>query len=108
MVLAHRYAWELLREPIPAGLVIDHLCRNRRCVNPGHLEVVTLAENTRRGFGISTFNALKTHCPQGHPYSVENTYIHPRNSARICRACARERDRKPHRLMKNRRRKATA
>jgi len=77
-------------------------------VNPDHLEVVTFAENTRRGFGISTWNRLKTHCPAGHPYSAENTYIHPRSNGRICRTCARERDRQPHRLSTKRRKKEAA
>ncbi len=90
-VLTHRYAYEALVGPIPEGLCIDHLCRNRRCCNPAHLEPVTMRENTRRGLSISTFNALKTHCPQRHPYSPENTYVSPRGG-RICRTCARERD----------------
>lgn len=101
-VLAHRYAYELMRGSIPDGLVIDHLCRNKLCVNPDHLQAVTQGENTRRGLGVSTFNAFKTHCPARHAYDWANTYISPRGS-RICRTCARERDRQPHRKSSYRR-----
>lgn len=92
-VVSHRFAYEQLVGPIPEGLQLDHLCRNRACVNPQHLEPVTQQINIWRGFSIVTANRLKTHCPQGHPYTAENTYLHPKNNGRICRACARERSR---------------
>lgn len=92
-VVSHRFAYEQLVGEIPDDLQLDHLCRNRACVNPQHLEPVTQQVNILRGFSIATANRLKTHCPHGHPYSAENTYIHPKNNGRICRACARARSR---------------
>jgi hypothetical protein len=87
----HRLSYELHVGPIPDGLVIDHLCRNRACLNPHHLEPVTQGENTRRGE-----RAQRTHCPQGHPYDEANTYVKRRvNGAahRNCRECSREQGR---------------
>ena len=80
---AHRVAYELLVGPIPEGLDLDHLCRNRACVNPDRLEPVTRAENLRRS-PITTHN--RTHCPHGHPYSPENTH-RDRHGMRFCKAC---------------------
>ncbi len=91
--LAHRVSYELFREPIPEGLEIDHLCRIRNCVNPDHLEVVTHRTNVIRGTMIDVNSAkqrAKTHCPKGHPYSEENTYISGANKSRHCRTCRRE------------------
>jgi len=85
---AHRLVYELLVGPIPEGLQIDHLCRNRGCVRPSHLEPVTAAENVRRA--ILAGSRDKPACKWGHPFNAENTYWHP-NGQRGCRACARER-----------------
>lgn len=87
-VYAHRWSYEHHVGPIPAGLVIDHLCSVRHCVNPDHLEPVTDAENVRRGEGGAHWSA-KTHCPRGHAYDEANTYTNPQGR-RNCRACARK------------------
>ncbi len=82
---AHRVAYELVIGPIPEGHTLDHLCRVRHCVRPDHLEPLTLGENVLRGEGWSALNARKTHCPQGHAYTPENTLLY--RDHRYCRAC---------------------
>lgn len=87
---AHRFAYELLVGPIAEGLVIDHLCRNPGCVNPGHLEPVPQWLNCARGTGWSGRKAAQTHCKHGHPFDDANTkWITPprRRPWRRCRTC---------------------
>ena len=107
LVQAHRWAWERAHGPVPEGLELDHLCHNdsecaggptclhRRCVNPAHLEPVTHRTNLLRGGGGAAAGArqrAKTHCPAGHPYDEENTYLTP-DGRRVCTACKCERTR---------------
>jgi hypothetical protein len=89
-VRAHRFIYELLVGPVPEGLELDHLCRNRVCVNPAHLEPVDHRENTLRGVGFGGKNARKTHCPQGHPYEGDNLIVEATTGRRRCRICTRE------------------
>jgi hypothetical protein len=92
---AHRAVYEALVGPIPDGLQLDHLCRVRGCVNPAHLEPVTLAENVRRGL-VGSINRQKTHCPRGHEYTVETTYTSSAGK-RHCKVCANRDERKAYR-----------
>jgi hypothetical protein len=88
-LMAHRAVWTLLRGDIPQGLQLDHLCRNRLCVNPEHLEPVTQVENVRRGASPSADNARKTICMRGHALEGENLYVTPGRGYRQCRECVR-------------------
>lgn len=85
-VMAHRFAYELWRGPIPSEMTIDHACRNRRCVNPDHLRPMTLAQNVMIGEGICARNARKTECKRGHRLTPENVYVDHRGG-RVCREC---------------------
>jgi len=85
---AHRVVYEAIRGPIPAGMQIDHLCRNRSCVNPDHLEVVTRKENILRGISPPAINSRKTHCPRGHRYDRTDAW-----GRKVCGFCKAEQTR---------------
>jgi hypothetical protein len=91
-VRAYRFSYEVFVGPITGGLTIDHLCRNRGCVNPEHLEAVPLRTNVLRGDGVGVRNARKTHCANGHPFDEENTLPDERGW-RVCKICRREQTR---------------
>jgi len=88
--LPHRLVWELLRGPIPDGLVLDHMCQNRRCVNPKHLDPVTNRVNILRGKSVAALNFIKTECVNGHAFDSKNTKIR-KDGTRSCRQCERDR-----------------
>lgn len=90
-VYAHRLAYVVAFGPIASGMVIDHGCHNRACVNPRHLAVVTVEANSAR-----TPMAAQTHCKNGHEFTDENTRVHYDNRHRPhrhCRDCSAERSR---------------
>jgi len=84
--IAHRQTYEMLKGPIPMGLTLDHLCRNRRCVNPDHLEAISTGANVLRGEGPPARNRRKTHCVRGHPLKGSNLRT-DRRGHRECVAC---------------------
>lgn len=88
--LAHRVAYQLLVGLIPEQLTLDHLCRVRSCVNPAHLEPVSVKVNVLRGIGFTAQLAKRTHCPKGHAYDLWNTYIDKRGF-RSCKQCQTQR-----------------
>lgn len=79
---AHRVSWIVANGPVPEGLVIDHKCRVRSCINPAHLRAITFRENVLCGEGVSAQEARRTACPRGHAYDIVK-----RDGRRGCRTC---------------------
>lgn len=90
-VRAHRFTYEYFRSEIPPGLVIDHLCRNRACINPWHMEPVTRKVNSLRGEAPQIIAWRDDRCGRGH--DLRDAYVRPDTGTRMCRECQRERGR---------------
>lgn len=104
---AHRVSWFIAHGGFVSGLVLDHICRVRHCVNPDHLREVTDRENVLAGVGVSATQARRTHCDKGHQFTPENTYLR-KGGARKCMTCAREWDRRRRERMAARKASALA
>lgn len=91
---AHRIAYRLLVGTVPDGLTLDHLCRNRGCVNPDHLEAVPRRVNNLRGFGRPAMMARQSTCPKGHPYDSLHRNGVGNRLARTCSRCTAEKQRR--------------
>ena len=89
--LAHRVSYELYKGNLEKNKVIDHLCRNKLCVNPDHLEQVTISENVMRGEGITAKKSRSSSCPNGHPYPNIPKIV---NGWRLCKICLRINEKK--------------
>lgn len=108
-VLAYRWAYEHFIGPVPGGLELDHLCRNRICVNyERHLEPVTRRENQLRGQSPAAQLARRTACNKGHEFTPENTFYLKRDNARHCRTCNKEQCRDKYLQKKAKRSSETA
>lgn len=86
---AYKWLYEQCYDLVPKNRELDHLCRNRKCVAPLHLEVVTKRENVLRGVGPTAINARKTHCSNGHLLSDDNVWVRD-GTGRCCKACIRK------------------
>lgn len=86
---AHRISFQLFYGHISPNLQVDHLCKNKRCVNPKHLELVTSQTNNLRSNSSSGVNARKTHCKNGHELGGENVYPSSiKRGFRMCKTCS--------------------
>lgn len=86
LFIVHRLSYSVFKKPIDENLVIDHICRNRSCINPEHLREVTQKENVlENSLSIQSVNSKKTHCKNGHEFSVENMIYNP--TGRECKIC---------------------
>ena len=83
----HRYVYQSVVGPIPDACEIHHTCGNRNCANPDHLVPISRRDHLLIGTSPVGENARKTHCPQGHEYTPENTYV--KSGRRVCRTCKR-------------------